>query len=152
VVRHLLLVVVAHVVEDLGEAEARGVHVHGRVGSQDELRDGPSQRRRDDRAAELGGNVKSPPPGVEIGLVRVGEGRRDGDRARRRVEHRRVAVGVEQALGQLVLGEPGDLVQDLAGGVRVHLGVGTFAQDLLAVEDLEQVELEVADVALVVAH
>ena len=49
-------------------------------------------------------------------------------------------------------GEPGDLGQHAAGGVGVDLLERAGAEDLVAAEDLEQVELEVPQVALVVAH
>ena len=72
-----------------------------------------------DRPAQLGGDVDGPEPRLDVGRVRLLErlGQRHG--VRRRVVDRRVAVGVEQAVGQLVLGEPGDLVQHLPGGVGV---------------------------------
>ena len=43
--------------------------MHGRVGAEDQLGDRPAQRRRDDRAAELAGQVQPPPLGVHVGLV-----------------------------------------------------------------------------------
>jgi len=43
-------------------------------------------------------------------------------------------------------------VQDLPGSVRVDVGVGAVAQNLLPVKDFEQVELEIPHIALVVAH
>jgi len=150
--RQLLLLVGAQDVQHLGEGEPGGVHVHGGVRSQDELGDGPAQRRGDDGAAELTWDVEAPPLGIDIGLVGLGERGGERDRAGRGVEHRRVAIGVEQALGKLVLREATDLAEDLAGSCRVDVGVRTAAQDLLTVEDLEQVELEIAQVALVVAH
>ena len=63
-----------------------------------------------------------------------------------------MAVAVLEALGQLVLGEAGDLLEHLAGGVGVDGLVGARAQDVAAAQHLEEVELDVAQVALVVAH
>ena len=67
-------------------------------------------------------------------------------------DSRWIAVGVEEAVGQLVLGEPRDLAEDLAGGLDVDVLIRPGAEHAGAVEDLEQVELEVAQVALVVTH
>ena len=105
-----------------------------------------------DRAAELLRQVEAPPLGVHVGLVGLLEalGHRHG--VGRRVEDRRVAVGVEQGGGELVGGQPLDLAQDVARRVRVDLAEGAGAEHVLPAEDLEQVELDVAQVALVVAH
>src|SRR5680860_3643 len=117
-----------------------------------ELGERPAQGRRDDGAAELGGHVHPPPLGVHVGAVGLGEGLRQRDLVGLRVVHRRRAVGLQQRLGQLVGGEPADLAHHLAGGVGVDVRVGAVPEQLGAVEDLEEVELEVAEVVLVVAH
>ena len=141
------------VAEDgVGEGVAAGVHVHGRVGAEDELLDGPAQRRRYDRAAELLRQVHPPPLGVDVGLVAALERLGHPHRVRRRVVDRRVAVTVDERRGQLVLGQPGDLAEHLAGDVLVHLGVRRGAEHVLAAEHLEQGELDVSQVAPVVAH
>ena len=44
------------------------------------------------------------------------------------------------------------LGEDLARGLAIHLGERPGAQDLVPAQDLEEVELDVAEVALVVAH
>ena len=119
----LALLLGAEPVDDVGEGHARGVHVHGRVGAEHQLGDGPAQGRRDDGAAELLGQVEAPPLGVHVGLEGLLEALRHRHRVGRRVEDRRVAVGVEQRLGQLVGGQPLDLGEDGARGVRVDLGV-----------------------------
>jgi hypothetical protein len=69
-----------------------------------------------------------------------------------RVVDRRIAVRVEQALGELVLGEAGDLAEDVLCGFDVEVGVEALTEDVLAPEDFEEVELKVSYVALVVAH
>jgi hypothetical protein len=69
-----------------------------------------------------------------------------------RVEHGRVAVGVGEAGGQVLGRQPLHLGQDVAGGGEVQLGERPGAQDGAGIEDLEQVELDVAQVALVVPH
>ena len=61
-------------------------------------------------------------------------------------------VGVLEGLGELVLRQAGDLLEHLARGVGVDLLVGADPQDVAATEHLEEVELDVAQVALVVAH
>ena len=69
-----------------------------------------------------------------------------------RVERRRVAVGVLERRRQLLAGQPVDLAEHLLDGLGVDLGEGAGAQQLVAPEHLEEVELDVAEVALVVAH
>ena len=71
---------------------------------------------------------------------------------RGRVEDRRVAVGRLERRREVLARQPVDLVQDLARRVRVDLREGPAAEHLVAPEDLEQVELDVTQVALVVAH
>ena len=63
-----------------------------------------------------------------------------------------IAVGVDERLGDRALGQPGDLGEHLAGGVGVQIACSRLAERLVDAEHLEQVELLVADVALVVAH
>src|ERR1700691_453286 len=69
-----------------------------------------------------------------------------------RVEHRRVAVPVGEGLGQRPGRHPLELAQDPADGLFVQFGVGRLAQQILASQDLEEVELDVAQVALVMTH
>ena len=71
---------------------------------------------------------------------------------RRRVEDRRVAVAVGVAGGEVLAGQPVDLGEHVARGVRVEIGVRPLAERRVGAEDLEEVELEVAQVALVVGH
>ena len=68
------------------------------------------------------------------------------------VEDRRVAVAVLVRRGEVLAGEPVDLGEDRAGGLAVDLGERAAAEDLVPAEHLEEVELDVAEVALVVAH
>ena len=152
VLGELLLLVGAEVPEQAGEGVARREHVDRGVGAADHLGDGPAQRGRHDHAAELGRDVEVAPVAVDVGLERLLErvGHRHG--LAHRVVDRRVAVAVEQAVGQLVLGEARDLAQDVLRRVDVDVRVDALPEDVLTVEDLEQVELEVAHVALVVAH
>jgi hypothetical protein len=70
----------------------------------------------------------------------------------RRVEDRRVAVGVGEAGRQVLAGQPLDLGQHVACAVGVELREGALAEDGAGVEDFEQVELDVTQVALVVPH
>src|SRR5690606_1315396 len=53
---------------------------------------------------------------------------------------------------EVLTGEAVDLAEDRLRGVEVDVGERAGAEDLVAAEHLEQVELDVADVALVVAH
>ena len=87
-------------------------------------------------------------PGLVALLERLGE--RGG--VRLGVEDRRVAVAVLVRRREVLAGEPVHLGQDRAGGLAVDRLERTGAEDLVAAEHLEEVELDVADVALVVAH
>ena len=48
--------------------------------------------------------------------------------------------------------EPVDLGQDRPSGLGVDLREGALAEDLVTAEHLEEVELDVAEIGLVVAH
>jgi hypothetical protein len=69
-----------------------------------------------------------------------------------RVEDRRVAVAVDVAGREVFAGEPVELGEQVARGVDVDLGERPLAQHPVDAEDLEEVELDVAHVALVVRH
>ena len=71
---------------------------------------------------------------------------------RGRVEHRRVAVGVGEGFGQRAGRQPLQLGEDAADGLLVQFVVRRLAEQVLAPQHLEQVELDVPQVALVVAH
>jgi hypothetical protein len=68
------------------------------------------------------------------------------------VEDGRVAVAVLVRRGQVLAGQALHLDEDRARGVAVDRLERTRTQDLVPAEHLEEVELDVADVALVVAH
>jgi hypothetical protein len=104
-------------------------------------------------AAELGGQLEPPPLGiVEVGGEGLLEAVRHGDRMVLRVEDRRVAVGILERVREDARGQPVHLVEHAARRVGVELGERAGAQYVLAVEHLEEVELEVPEVALVVPH
>ena len=86
------------------------------------------------------------------GLEGLLEGLGHPDRRGRRVEDRRVAVSLGERLGDRTGGQPVDLVQDPARGLLVELGIRLRAQQVLPAQHLEQVELDVTEVALVVTH
>ncbi len=81
-------------------------------------------------------------------LERVGQ--RYGVRVR--VEGRRVAVGLCERLRERPLGQPGSLVEHLSHRLGVEVAELPGRQHFFQVEDLVEVELEVAHVALVVPH
>ncbi|MGX1476079.1 UNVERIFIED_CONTAM: hypothetical protein RKD50_004887 [Streptomyces canus] len=62
------------------------------------------------------------------------------------------AVGVREGLRELVLGESGQLLEDALGGLDVHLRERTGAVQLVPPEYFEEVELDVAQIRLVVPH
>ena len=82
----------------------------GRVGAEEHLVDGPAQARRGDGAVELRREVDGPEATLAVGLERLAE--RLGHRTDwvLRVVDRRVAVGVGERLGELVLRQPRDLL------------------------------------------
>ena len=69
-----------------------------------------------------------------------------------RVEDRRVPVGVGERLGQRAGRQPLELAEDAADGLLVEVRVGRLAEQVLAPQHLEEVELDVPQVALVVTH
>ena len=77
---------------------------------------------------------------------------RERHRVRRRVEHRRMAIGVDVGLGDRTLGQPTDLGEHAASRVGVHLLERAGAEAVLGVQELEEVELEVPEIRGVVAH
>ncbi len=87
-------------------------------------------------------------PGAYGGLEVLGQ--RDG--AGGGIEGGRRAVGLVEAGGHRALGEARGLAQHGADGVAVEVAEVALTEDLVDVERLEQVELEIADVALVMAH
>src|SRR5690606_33491883 len=95
---------------------------------------------------------KAPPLGVDPLLVALLERGVLRQGVRGGIEDRRVAVGVDERRGEVLAGEALDLGEDALRGVDVHLVERAGAQDRLTVEQLEEVELDVAQIALVVAH
>ena len=57
-----------------------------------------------------------------------------------------------ERVGEFVLGQPCDLLEHLAGGVCVDVGEWAVSEHVLATQDLEEVEFDVAQVGLVVTH
>jgi hypothetical protein len=148
----LLVAVGAVVVDDRAEERSGAVHPDRRVRAEDQLSGRPDERRRGHGAADLSGDAEAPEAGFHPGVVALLERLRHGRGVGLGVEHRRVAVAVLEGGGEVLAADPVDLGQDLLGGVDVHLLERPGAQDVLAPEELEQVEVDVAEVALVVAH
>ncbi len=68
------------------------------------------------------------------------------------VERRRMPVAVGERLGHLALGQPRGLGKHLPHRFAVQVAERFVGQHLLQAQRLEQVEFQVAHVALVVAH
>ena len=147
-----LLLLVAEVVHDRGEARSGHVHVEGGVRAEDHLGHRPADRRRGTGAAHVLGQVQAPEAGLHQRGVGLLEGLRHLDRHRLGVVLRRVAIGVHEGLGQGALAQCADLAQDLLDGARIELGVRAGAQPVGGTEYLEEVELDVAQIGLVVGH
>ncbi len=152
VLGELLLVISAHVPQQFCEGERRAIHVDGGVGAAHHFGHSPAQRWGHDHAAKLDGGVEAAPFAVEVGAVGLLERLGDRDRLGHRVIDRRVAVAVDEARGELVLGQPGDLGKDVLGGLDIEVLIDPGAEHVLPPEDLEEVELQVADVGLVMTH
>ncbi len=148
----LLLLVGAVVEQHVRERGSGLVHVRGRLGAEDQLTDGPHDGPGDGDAADLFGESHAVPLGVPQCAERLLEGFRQGDGVILGVEDRRVAVGVGEGLAQRSLGEAGNFTEHVADGVGVEVAPHAVTQRLLETEYLEEVELQVADVALVMAH
>ena len=71
---------------------------------------------------------------------------------RGRVENRGVAVGGGERFRNGTFGQPSGFGQDGADRVGVEVGVAPGTQNGAYIENLEQVELEIADVSDVVPH
>jgi hypothetical protein len=138
--------------QDRRERRAVGVHPQARVGPEDEAGDAPLERPRHDGAAKLRRHRQPPPLPVHEGAVRLLEGRGQRHVAGGLVEDRRIAVAVDERFGGRPQREPVDLGQHVARRFLVNLGERPRAEDFLAAEYLEQVELDVPEIALVVAH
>ena len=152
ILRDPLVPLVAVAVDDVREAGSGGVHPDRGVGAEHQLAEGPHEARGGRLAAELLEDLQAPPLGVHPRLVALLERLRDRGRARRGVEDGRVAVAVLVGGGEVLARQPVDLGEDRARGLAVNLREGSVAQDLVPAEHLEEVELDVAQVALVVAH
>ncbi len=69
-----------------------------------------------------------------------------------RVEHWRIPVRVGERLCDRAFSQPVHFVQDAARGLFVHLREWLGAKKVLPVQHLEQIELNVPEVALEVPH
>src|SRR5665811_1149316 len=87
-------------------------------------------------------------PGLVALLERLGH---DGGLGCRVVDGG-VAVRVRKRFGDFFAGKAVDLDHDALGGLEVELFERVLTENLVASEKLEQVELNVAQVALVMAH
>ena len=136
--------------DGVGEVRAGCGEERRRVRAKEELGDRPLDRRRGRLTTELARQLQTEPFGVHQRPERVPERVRGGDRSRGRVVHRWVPVGLHVRVRELRPGEPVDLGQHAARGVDIHVLVRPGAEHAIAPEDLEQHELEVAQVASVV--
>ena len=139
-------------VKRLRHEGAQAKEARGGVGAEDHFVDRPGQRGRCGHATDLFGQAQPPPPGFFDRVHRLGQLRRHADAVRVGVEYRWVAVGVGEGVGDRSLGQARGFGQYRFGGVDVEIAVASGAEDGADVKDLEQVELEIADVGDVVAH
>ncbi len=142
----------AHPPERVGEGGTARIHPDGRVGTEDQLGNGPRDGPRGKGPAKLRGQLKAVPLSVKERPVGLREGRGHPDGSSGGVEHRRVAVSFGERVGDRAGGQLGHLVQDPPGGLLIQFGVGLGAQQILPTQHLEQVEFNVPEVAFVVTH
>ena len=148
----LLLLVGGLIEEDVGKAGTGCVHVERRVGAEDHFTEGPEQGARGGQAVEFFVQSDLVPACFDVGGVGLLEAFGDGHRMGLGVEHRRVAVGIGERFGDGTFGQGADLAQHVDGGLFVEVAEIAFFEDLLQVEEFEEVELEITQVALVVTH
>ena len=149
---HLLLRLVAEVVEDAGESGSRHVHECGGVRAEHEFGHGPPDAGRAVDAAKLLGQLQAPALGVHQCLVGGLEVLGHLHRVRGRVIHRRVAVGGGECFREQAGGQRVGVLQEVLGGLDVDVLERCRAHSLGPAKNLEQVELDVSQVALVVGH
>ena len=142
----------AQVPQHPGHGVPAGVHPDRGVGAEDQLGHGPVERPRRLGPAQLGGQGQPVPLGVHERAV--GRAQRLGHpyRVRGGVEDRGVPVGVGEGRGQRAGGHRVQLGQDGPGRLLVQVRIGLLTEHILAPQHLEQVKLDVPQVALVVAH
>ncbi|SKX65793.1 Uncharacterised protein [Mycobacteroides abscessus subsp. abscessus] len=150
--RPLLLLVGAVVVEDLRESCARGVHEQRGVGAEDHLAERPVQRTRSGHAAEVLVQTDLVPAGLDVGVVRLLERLGDRDAVRLGVEGRGIAVALGERIGDDALCQVLHLAEHVDSGLVVEIAELSGLEDLVEFEHVEEVELQVAHIALVMTH
>ncbi|GAA5012976.1 hypothetical protein GCM10023317_50740 [Actinopolymorpha pittospori] len=120
--------------------------------AEDEFGDGPAQRGWAGLAAELRWDLQPPPLRVHPGVIALLQRVTDANGAGLPVEDGRGEVGLGEGGGDVLAGEALDLAQDAARGVEVDVGIATGAEQVGTPEHVEERELDVTEIALVVAH
>jgi hypothetical protein len=148
----MLLLLIADPIEDVGENRAGHVHEHGRVGAEHQLVDRPLHRRRrrhtTDVLVETNAEPFALPPRVQRFLERFRQGHDMGVG----VECRGVAVALGERLGDRPLGQSSRFGKHLSHRFAVQVAERLVGEHLVQAQRFKEVELQVAHVALVVAH
>src|SRR5690606_21445322 len=145
-----LLLVAAELVDDARHEAAELVERGRWIGAAHHFERRPTDRRRAAEAADALGQLEAMPVSVVPGLQGLEHAGRQLDVALA-VELQRDAVALDEALGELVLGDLLYAAQGLARGGLVHGREVAFAERrVLNAQELEEVELDIAQVALVV--
>src|SRR4029078_10275391 len=122
------------------------------MGTENLLGDAPHDRPWSDLPTQLRARLEPPelglPQRLEGALDRLGQADRGGLWG----EHRRIPVAIGERFPDGPLGQAGDLSEDAASGLLVDIRERRGAEKRVGAQHLEQVELDVAHVALVVPH
>ncbi len=146
------LLLIADAVEDVRHKRTGHEHEHRRVGAEDQLVDRPLHHRRRWHTADVFGEPDSEPLTISPRAERLLERLRQAHDVRVGVERRWVAVAVGKRLGHRALSQPGGLGKHLPHRIAVQVAERFVGQHLLQAERFEQIEFQVAHIALVVAH
>ena len=146
------LLFVAFEVERVRHERAQVEKGRRRIGAEDHFIDRPSQGRRRRHATDLLGQAQPPPSGLFDRVHRLHQLARHADGVRGRVEYRWVAVGKGEGFGDRALGQASCFGQYRSDRVDIEIAIASVAEDDTHVQDLEQVELEIANVGDVVAQ
>lgn len=147
----LLLLFGAVVEQHVREGGSGLVHVCCRLCAQDQLTDGPHDGAGTGTPSDLFAQSHAVPLASHRALNDFFKGFRKCNGVRLGIEDRGLVVRIGERFAKRSLGQACDLCQHVADSSS-QVAPSAFAQWLLQSENLEEVELQVPNVALVMAH